>query len=121
MEAILITLPSSARLAELMEAISDAGAPGATVYDSQGMQLLGWLGTHPALARHWGMEGQEHESGKTILTLVPDPVADAVIAAADRVLGGFSAPYSGMLCSWKVGTYRCYQGDKQKAHQGGAQ
>ncbi|MNX10448.1 hypothetical protein D3C86_401910 [compost metagenome] len=118
MEAILITLPSSDRLADLMEAIQDAGAPGATVYDSQGMQLLGWLGMHPALARHWGMEGTEHETGKTVLTVVPDHVVEAVVAAADRVLGGFAAPYSGMLCSWKVGTYRCYQGDKPKATQG---
>ena len=118
MEAVLITIPSSDRLADLLQAISDAGAPGATVYDGQGMQLLGWLGSHPSLARHWGMEGTEHEVGKTLLTIVPDPIAEAVIAAADRVLGGFSAPYSGMLCSWKVGSYRCYQGDKPKVTAG---
>ena len=118
MEAILITLPSSERLADLMEAMTDAGSPGATVYDSQGMQMLSWLGTHPSLARFWGLEATEHETGKTVLTVVPDEVAEAVIAAADRVLGGFSAPYSGMLCSWKVGTYRCYQGDKPTATRG---
>jgi len=119
LEAILITLPSADRLPDLLEAMKDAGSPGATVFDSQGMQLLGWLGMHPALGRHWGMEGTDHESGKTILTVVPEPFVTAVIAAADQVLGGFSAPYSGMLCSWKVGTYRCYQGDKDHGAAGG--
>lgn len=118
MEAILITLPSPERLSDVLEAVKDAGAPGATVFDSQGMQLLGWLGSHPALARHWGLEGTDHEMGKTLLTIVPDEVAEAVITAVDRVLGGFSAPYSGMLCSWKVGNYRNYQGDKQNAASG---
>lgn len=101
-----------------MDAISEAGAPGATVYDSQGMQLLGWLGAHPAMARHWGLEGTEHETGKTILSIVPDHLVETIIAAADQVLGGFSAPYSGMLCTWKVGHYRCYQGDKPTGSRG---
>lgn len=113
MEAILIILPSSDRLADLMDAIKDAGAPGATIFDSQGMQLLGWLGTHPALSRHWSLEGADHEAGKTLLTVVPDHLSPTVIAAAERVLGGFSAPYSGMLCSWKIANFRCYQGDKE--------
>jgi hypothetical protein len=110
MEAILIVLPSPDRLPSLLSAIRAAGAPGATVYDSQGQEFLSWLGAYPAMARHWSVEGTDRETGKTVLAIVPDEVKVAVIAAAERVLDGFASPYAGMLCTWPIGEFRCYQG-----------
>lgn len=115
MDAVLIILPSAERLQALLGAIKEAGAPGATVYDSQGLEFLSWLGAYPSLARHWGLEGADREVGKTVLAIVPEEATERVIAAAERLLGGFAAPYSGMLCTWKVSHFRCFQGDKALA------
>lgn len=112
MEAILVVLPDARRVQALLAAYKDAGAPGASVFDSQGQELLSWYGAHPALARHWALDGADKETGKAILAIVPDSLVDAVVSAADRVLDGFSVPYSGMLCTWPIGRFRCYQGDK---------
>ncbi|MNX89931.1 hypothetical protein D3C86_1219600 [compost metagenome] len=43
---------------------------------------------------------------------MPEEATPRVIAAIERLLDGFSAPYSGMLCTWKVSHFRCFQGDK---------
>lgn len=118
MDALLIVLPTSGRLAELLSAIKEAGAPGATVYDSQGLEFLSWLGAHPAMGRYFGVEGADRETGKTILSIVPESATDRVVAAVERVLDGFSAPFSGMLCSWKIANFRCFDGDKTTAAMG---
>lgn len=115
MDAVLIILPSSERLQALLGAIKEAGAPGATVYDSQGLEFLSWLGAYPSLARQIGLEGTDREQGKTVLAVVPEEATPRVIAAAEKLLDGFSAPYSGMLCTWKVAHFRCFQGDKALA------
>lgn len=112
MEAILVVLPDAKKCQELLAAMKDAGAPGASVFDSQGQELLAWYGAHPALSRHWALDGADRETGKAILAIVPDTLVDAVVNAADRVLDGFNAPFSGMLCTWRIGRFRCYQGDK---------
>lgn len=115
MEAILIVLPDPGRLPQLLAAMQRAGAPGATVFDSQGLQFLSWLGHHPAMARHWNVEGQDPITSKSVIAIVPEGIADAVVTAVEDVLGGFSTPNSGMLCTWHVAQFRCFQGDKPRA------
>jgi hypothetical protein len=105
-------LPDAKKCQALLAAMKEAGAPGASVFDSQGQELLSWYGAHPALSRLCALDGADRETGKAILAVVPDTLVDAVVNAADRVLDGFSAPYSGMLCTWRIGRFRCYQGDK---------
>jgi hypothetical protein len=117
MEAIIIVLPEARRCAEVLDAMRDAGAPGATVFDSQGREFLLWYDAHPALARHWSMDGLDRATGKTILAIVPDAMVDLIVLAAERVLDGFSTPNSGMLCTFKVGHFRCFQGDKTAVSQ----
>ena len=118
MEAILIVLPQSDKLDALMGALRSAGIPGATVFESQGLEFIGWL-NHPAMMRYFSLEGTDRETGKTLLTVVPDELRCAVMEAVEKVLDGFSSPNSGILCSWSVGTFRCYQGDKPQLQAAG--
>lgn len=112
MEALLVVLPDPDRLPGLLDAMKQAGVPGATVLDSQGLEFLSWFGAHPSMARFWSLEGTDRQTSKTILSIVPESVVERVLAAIDRSLGGFSEPNSGMVCTWKVGNFRCYLGDK---------
>lgn len=112
MQATLIILPNGKKVHTVLAAMTAAGAPGATVLDAQGQEFLTWFGAHPSLGRHWGLEGVDRETGKAILSIVPDALVDRIVAAVERELGGFSAPYSGMLCTWPVGHFRCFMGDK---------
>jgi hypothetical protein len=115
LQAVLIILPDGRKLQDLLAAMKAAGAPGATVFDGQGQEFLAWYGGHPSLARHWSLEGVDREAGKAVLSMVPDALVDAVVGACDHVLDGFSRPFSGMLCTWPIGQFRCFQGDKPKA------
>lgn len=112
MEAILVVLPEAERLPSLLDAMKQAGVPGATVLDSQGLEFLAWFGAHPAMGRYWSLEGADRQTSKTILSIVPEEIAERVMVAIEESLGGFQAPNSGMLCSWKIGHFRCYLGDK---------
>lgn len=112
MEAILVVLPDPDRLPSLLEAMKQAGAPGATVLESQGLEFLTWFGAHPAMGRFFSLEGSDRQTSKTILSIVPDGLIERVMAAIERSLDGFKAPNSGMVCSWKVANFRCYLGDK---------
>lgn len=118
MDAIVIIMPAGDRLRELLSAIKAAGAPGATIYESQGLEFLTWMGAHPSMARYWSVEGSDRETGKTVLTIVPSEVTAAVISAVEQVLDGFAVPYSGMLCTWPIAHFRCFQGDKVEAGRG---
>lgn len=111
MEAVLIVVPDADRTQALLVAIKEAGAPGATVFETRGMEFLSWL-SHPAMALHWGLEGMDRAASQSILAVVPDDLVEAVVEAAERALGGFSQPNSGMLCTWPVSRFRCYRGDK---------
>jgi len=112
MEAILVVLPDPDRLPALLEAMKRAGVPGATILDSQGLEFLAWFGAHPAMGRYFSLEGGDRQTSKTILSIVPEGIVDRVMAAVEKSLDGFSAPNSGMVCSWKIGRFRCYAGDK---------
>lgn len=112
MEALLVVLPDPDRLPALLEAMKQAGVPGATVLDSQGLEFLSWFAAHPSMARFWSVEGTDRQTSKTILSIVPDGVVERVLAAIERSLGGFAEPNSGMVCTWPVGHFRCYLGDK---------
>lgn len=111
MEAMLIVLPSSERLPRLLDALEAAGAPGATVYDSQGQEFLRWLGQH-------AVAGQPHRSSKTVLAVVPDEAVEAVLAAAAAVMDDFAAPFSGMLCSWPVSRFYNFRGHRARVEAG---
>lgn len=117
MEAILIIVPRAHKVPPLLTAIAEAGAPGATVIDAQGQEFLTWIGTHPALGRGWELGAIDRDAGKAVLAIVPDVIVDAVVAAAERVLDNFDQPYAGMLCTWHIGRFRCFQGDKPKLAQ----
>lgn len=112
MEAILVVVPDPDRLPSLLEAMKQAGTPGATVLDSQGLEFLAWFGAHPAMGRFLSVEGTDRQTSKTVLSIVPEGIVERVMAAIEKSLDGFSAPNSGMVCSWKVGHFRCYLGDK---------
>ncbi len=119
MEALLIVLPDPGRLPELMDALKEAGVPGATVLDSQGLEFLSWFGAHPSMARYWSLEGGDRQSSKTILSIVPDAIVPRVLTVIEKALDGFSHPNSGMVCTWPVGHFRCYLGDKPGLKQEG--
>ena len=104
MNMVIIALQDGRRFQEMMKALRAAGAQSATILDAPGVDVLFLRGIRASLN---DMGCHETQDGKTIMTMVPEALTQDVIEAAERVLVGFS----GMVCSWPVGHFACFQGE----------
>jgi CBS domain-containing protein/nitrogen regulatory protein PII len=96
-ELLVIILDDIERLPQLLEALRDAGVPGATLFDSiGGYRASSWL-DEIGLSGLTKMFGASELKRKTVLSIVEKDHIDGVIAAAEQAVGGFGRPDSGIL------------------------
>ena len=105
-QLIVAVLTDAAQLEPLAQAWTAAGARGITMIDTAGMGRLGGGWTRddaplfPSLRDLLDHGDPDH---RTLFTVVDDALADALIAAAQQVVGDFDAADSGFLFTVPVG------------------
>lgn len=101
---LIVILHDLDKLPKLLEAWKKANVPGVTILQSAG-------GFHAeTLVKRGGLSGLlklfEHDNGqqRLLFCLIDDPeILQVAIAEADRVVGGFDRPHSGILFTLPVG------------------
>ena len=112
MNMVMIALQDGRRFQDMLKALRLAGARTATILDNPGVDVLFLRGIRASLDDG---EPQSPTGGKTIMTMVPEALTQDVIEAAERMLVGFS----GMVCSWPVGHFVCFQGEARAGELAG--
>lgn len=101
---LVVILNDLSHLPELMKAWRKVGVPGVTILDSLGgYRAENWLKRIGFRGFGWlldsGVYGQ-----RTLLSLIEgEELLEQAIAEADRVVGGFDSPHSGILFTIPVG------------------
>jgi hypothetical protein len=114
MNVIMIHLADTRRYGALLEALRMGGAQQATICDNSGVDFLFWRGIRSAFDR----PAASRAAGKTIFSIVPEAVTQAVVEAAERVLGGPQG--AGAIFTWELSHYSCYQGEARAGELAGA-
>jgi nitrogen regulatory protein P-II 1 len=96
-QLLIVILDDLKPLPRLLEAWRDVGVSGATILESVGAyRAENWLSRAGLGALSRLFEAEEVRR-RTILTAVDDALLDEAIAEADRVVGGFDRPHSGVM------------------------
>lgn len=103
MNLVMIALQDGRGFQDLLKAIRAAGAHSATILDNTEMDILFWRGIRASMSAPAG----QSRPGKTVLTLVPDVLTDAVVEAAERAMVGLT----GMVYAWQVDRSVGFQGE----------
>ncbi|MFN8505630.1 hypothetical protein [Kouleothrix sp.] len=105
-QVIVMVLTDATQLEPLINAWTDAGARGVTIIDSTGMARLsgGWTRDDtPLFPSLRDLLEQADPDHRTLFTVADDAQVDALVAAAQRVVGDFDAADSGLLFTVPVG------------------
>ncbi len=95
MQVMIVVVNDSEHVVPILDRLVEIGISGATVIDSMGMASL--VGDHvPFFSRLARMDG-EHQSNKTLFTVVRDDQLHEVAGAIDDILGGVDRPDSGFM------------------------
>lgn len=99
---VLLILNDPDKCQPMMEAWTDAGAPGVTVLTSSGYGRikanLGLIGDLPLMPSLDDFFQQQENVHRTLFTIVRQrPVVDAVIKATQAMLGDLNRPNTGIL------------------------
>ena len=86
----------------VLEAWVKAGASGATILESSGMQRR--RGVHIPMRYLYGDDSAERPANQTIFSLVEDEsIAAVCLKAAEEVLGDLDQEEHGIFAAWPVG------------------
>ncbi len=112
MKLVLLITPQVDKGLDVAQAWQEAGAPGVTIIRSHGLHTLqqelksGSIEL-PRMIVSMGaamaaiIDNME-ERGEIIISIVEDALVDAIIAAANEVLGDLSTPNSGILVTLPI-------------------
>ena len=96
-QLIVVILDDLKHLPAMLSAWRAIGMPGATILESVGAyRAENWLGRAGLGALSHLFEADEVRR-RTLLAVVDDKLVDPAVAEAERVIGGFSRPNSGLL------------------------
>lgn len=98
MYLVVVIIPDVKRIPDLLHAWQRIGVPGGTILHSAGLyQTTSWLG-RIGLGALDRIFDREEESQRTLMVAVEtEELLDALTAEAERVVGGFQNPNSGLL------------------------
>jgi len=95
---LIVILDDLARLPALLQAWRDIGLPGATILESAGAhRTTTWLGRVGLGALDRLFEAEEVRRRTLLVAVEDDALLEQVIAEAERIVGGFDRPESGLL------------------------
>ncbi len=112
MKLVLLITPQIDKGLDVAQAWQEAGAPGVTIIRSHGLhtlqkELQSGSVELPRMVVSMGaamaaiIDNME-ERGEVILSIVEDELCDAVIAAANEVLGDLTSPNAGVLVTLPI-------------------
>ncbi|MCO6450190.1 MAG: CBS domain-containing protein [Caldilineales bacterium] len=102
-ELLVIVLDRQDPLPDVLDGLYEAGVPGVTILDSVGgYRARNWLEEIGlgGLSRLFGVSELRR---RTLLAVMPSELIDGAIAAAEKAVGGFGKPESGLLFTVPVG------------------
>lgn len=102
---VMCVIDDPALLEDVLHEWQRVGINGATILESSGMQRR--LACQLLIPQRYAFEGLTEscsEGHYTLLTIVPDEVAvQTSLHAAEKVVGDFSLPHTGIFASWPLG------------------
>jgi hypothetical protein len=104
MYMVMLVLDDQSRLLEVLDAWTEAGAPGATIVESLGLRRMHACRAHVHARFDFAHVGDLCEEGHhTLFAIVPnEEVARACLAATERVVGDLNGPNTGVLAAWPL-------------------
>ena len=102
---VMCVIDDPALLEDVLAEWQRVGINGATILESSGMQRrLACQLLIPQRHAFTGLTEPCSEGHYTLLTIVPDEAAvQASLLAAEKVVGDFSLPHTGVFASWPLG------------------
>jgi nitrogen regulatory protein PII len=98
---VIVTIDDLDLLEDVLSAWEAVGVTGATVFETSGMGRVATGGLRddmPLLPRLSDFIQVRHESSRTIFSVVGDEdMVDAMVEAAQRIVGDFNQPNTGIL------------------------
>jgi CBS domain-containing protein len=108
-QLLILILDDLDYMPEILKAWDQIGIPGATILSSVGAhRAKGWLQRMGLGALENLFEASEIRR-KTLITAIEDDLVDQAVAEAERVVGGFSQPNTGLLVVLPVSIARGLQ------------
>jgi hypothetical protein len=97
---LVVILDDLERMPELLEEWQKIGVPGVTILESVGgYRVSTWLSRVGLGALDHLFEAEEVRRRTLLVAVKDDELLARAIAEAERVVGGFDRPHSGLLCS----------------------
>ena len=99
---VVLVLDCAACCPDVLQAWENAGAPGVTILESTGLGRLR-RGTEmrddlPLVPSLLDLLGADEKHHRTLFAVIDDDeIVERVIQAAERIVGDFSEPHSGLL------------------------
>jgi hypothetical protein len=104
MYMLMMVLDDSRRLNAVLAAWRGAGVHGITILESTGVhRLLPREEARSAYLDFGRMFGSNRVGHNTLLAIIDDvALADAAVAATEKLLGPITQPYTGIVCVWPL-------------------